>query len=352
VGCIQARILLDKFGSASAIFQAKRSQLEHTEGIGTVRAEQIKKFSAHADVENEISFIEKFNIHPLFITNEHYPKRLLNCYDPPILLYAKGPASLNTGRMIAVVGTRNPTEYGNQLAEDLIHSIAPFEPTIISGLAFGIDAMAHRLSLKKNIPTIAVLAHGLTHIYPHQHRNLARQIIDEGGGLLTEFLSTQKPDKHHFPSRNRIVAGLCDAVIILESGIKGGSMVTAALAAGYNRDIYCFPGRIHDSKSMGCNKLIQQQQAQMLTCPNDLIEALGWKNSSEKMPARQVTLPLDLSDPERQVLELLHQKEVVTIDELSNWFKGSIPALSEIVLNLEMQGLIRSLPGKKFCCCQ
>lgn len=351
MGCIQSRILLDKFGSASTIFQAKRSQLEHTEGIGTIRAEQIKKFSAHAAVEKEIHFIEKFNIRPLFITDAHYPKRLLNCYDPPILLYAKGPASLNTGRMLAIVGTRNPTEYGNQLTEALIDTIAPFEPTIISGLAFGIDAIAHRLSLKKNIPTVAVLAHGLTHIYPHQHRNLARQIIDEGGCLLTEFLSSQKPDKHHFPSRNRIVAGLCDAVIIIESGIKGGSMVTASLAAGYHRDIYSFPGRIHDSKSMGCNKLIQQQQAQMLSSPNDLIEALGWKESVEKMHTRQATLPLDLNEQERQVIAILHQKEVVTIDELFNWFKGSIPALSEIVLSLEMRGLIRSLPGKKFSCC-
>ena len=342
---------MDKFGSASGIFNAKRSQLEHTEGIGTIRAEQIRKFSAHAEVEQEITFLEKFNIRPLFITDDHYPKRLLNCYDPPILLYAKGPASLNTARMLAVVGTRNPTEYGNRLAEDMIDAIAPFEPTIVSGLAFGIDALAHRWSLKKNIPTLAVLAHGLSHIYPHQHRNLARQIIDEGGALLTEFLSSQKPDKHHFPSRNRIVAGLCDAVVILESGIKGGSMVTAALAAGYNRDIYSFPGRIHDSKSMGCNKLIQQQQAQMLSCPNDLIDALGWKNDPGKKQARQAALPLEVSDRERQVIELLQQKDAMTIDELSHCFKGSVPALSEILLTLEMQGLIRSLPGKKFSCC-
>lgn len=350
IGCIHARSLLEKFGSAKDIFLAKRSLLEHTEGIGSVRAEQIKKFKDFHTAGEEIRFLQKYHIRPLFITDANYPRRLLNCYDPPILLYQKGTADLDAQRMIAIVGTRNPSDYGLSLTESLLQSLSDHHPTIVSGLAFGIDAAAHRQSLKLQLPTLGVLAHGLKHLYPGQHRSLARQIIDAGGGLLTEFRSSEKPSKHHFPSRNRIVAGLCDAVVIIESGIKGGSMVTASLAAGYHRDVFTFPGKVTDTKSTGCNWLIQQQQAQLLSGAQDLIEAMGWKKVMGQQRLLQTQLLLNLPEEERLLAEHIRDRGMVSIDELVMHHKSPASEMAALLLSLELQGIIKSLPGKRFTC--
>ena len=258
IGCVQARLLLEKFGNAKAIFEARRSHLEHTEGIGSKRAAQIKKFTDFTAAEKELAFIHRYKIKPLFLTDSGYPQRLLSCYDPPTLLYVKGSINLNAPKIVAVVGTRTPSEQGGRVAEMLIQGLAAAEVTIVSGLARGIDAAAHRLALKYQTPTLGVLAHGLDYLYPHEHRSLAKQMLEQGGGLLTEFPSQHKPDKHHFPNRNRIVAGLSDALIVIESGCKGGSMLTAALANGYHKEVFAVPGRISDPKSAGCLLLIQQ----------------------------------------------------------------------------------------------
>lgn len=349
IGTVQARILVEKFGSASAIFEARRSSLEQTEGIGSVRAAQIRGFRDFSVAETEAAFLEKYRIQALFLTDAGYPSRLLHCYDPPTLLFYKGSANLNADRTLAIIGTRNNSEYGKQLTEKLIAELQPCNITIISGLAFGIDAIAHRQALVQQLPTVGVLAHGLDHIYPLQHQPLARQMVKEGGGLLSEFCSFEGPDKHHFPVRNRIVAGLSDAVLVVESGAKGGSMVTAELALGYNKEVFCFPGRTTDTGSAGCNQLIREQKAQLITRATDLIDAMGW-NSTKNQAPKPVQLPIHLSTTETALLSLLQQKDQTHLDELLATVPFGAGETAAALLSLEMQGLVKALPGKQFRC--
>lgn len=351
VGCVQARLLIEKFGEAVAIFKAPQAQLEKTEGIGTIRAKSIKAFSAFADVEKEIQFIEKYKIQPLFISDKNYPQRLLNCYDPPTLLYYRGEADLNCAKIVALIGTRNHTEYGKQVAETLVRELASQKILIVSGLAFGIDSIAHKASLKNNLPTVGVLAHGLDTIYPSQHGALAKDIIKQKGGLLTEFGSKTQPDKHNFPTRNRIVAGMSDAVIVIESGIKGGSMVTAELANGYNKDVFAFPGRITDQKSIGCNYLIKNNKAMLLTDAAELIQIMGWEEQKKSIIKKQKELFIQLSADEIIITDLLKMQESVSIDELNIKSGLSSSAVAAAILNLELQNVVQSLPGKMYSLC-
>jgi DNA processing protein len=239
IGCVHAKILVKEFGSAENIFKSKLQQLEKIEGIGAIRAKSIKTFADFSKAEEEIKFIEKYKIKPLFINDKNYPQRLVNCYDSPTLLFYRGDADLNSSKIIAVIGTRNHTDYGKQVTEKLVKELAAQKILVISDMAFGIDALAHKTALKNNLLTVGVLAHGLDQIYPPEHSHLAKEMLKQGGGLLTEFRSKTKPDKHNFPTRNRIVAGMSDATIVIETGIKGGSMITAELANGYNKDHYC-----------------------------------------------------------------------------------------------------------------
>ena len=264
IGDVHAKILATHFGDASSIFNAKKKELESIEGIGTVRASAIKSFNNFASCEKEMEFIEQYKITPLFITDKDYPKRLLNCYDSPALLFYKGNTDLNISKIISVVGTRNNNDYGKAACEKLIDDLSNENILIVSGLAFGIDTIAHKTAVKNNLPTIGVLAHGLDRIYPPQNKTLAKQMV-ENGGLLTEFLSNTIPDKQNFPKRNRIVAGMCDAVIVIESSKKGGSLITAELGNSYNKDVFAIPGRIYDSKSEGCNYLIKNNKASLIT---------------------------------------------------------------------------------------
>ena len=276
IGPVQAKILLQHY-SPEEIFRAKRTSLEKLEGIGGVRANNIKAFDNFSIAEEEIAFIEKYKITPLFISDENYPQRLLNCYDSPTLLYYRGEADLNSSKIISVIGTRSNTDYGKQMTELLIKELAPFSIVVVSGLAYGIDAIAHKSAIKNNLPTIGVLAHGLDQIYPLQHAGLAKEMAKNSGGILTEFRSNTKPDKHNFPIRNRIVAGMSDATIVVETGLKGGSIITAELANGYNKDVFAVPGKVTDSKSAGCNHLIKSNKAVLLTDAADLIAYMGWK---------------------------------------------------------------------------
>ena len=276
IGPVQAKILVDHFGDATAIFKAKKSTLESLEGIGGIRARSIASFSDFKKAEEELAFIEQYKITPLFLTDTAYPRRLVNCYDPPTLLYYRGKADLNASKIIAVVGTRSKTDYGRQLTEKLLAELEDQQVVVVSGLALGIDAVAHKTALKHSIPTVAVVAHGLDKIYPIEHTLLAKDIIKADGGLLTEFRSNTKPDKHNFPSRNRVVAGMSDAIIVIETDTRGGSMITAELANGYNKDVFAFPGRTTDTKSAGCNHLIKNNKAILLTGAQDIIDMLGW----------------------------------------------------------------------------
>jgi DNA processing protein len=347
IGPVQAKILSGHFGNAASIFNAKISQLRSIEGIGEIRASSIKKFSGFKEAEEEIRFIEKFGISPLFITDKAYPQRLLNCYDSPIVLYYKGSADLNASKIIAVIGTRNHTEYGKQVTEKLIRELAQRDITVVSGLAYGIDAIAHKTALKNNLPTIGVLAHGLNQVYPPQHTLLAKEMLTNGG-LLTEFRSSINPDKHNFPTRNRIVAGMTDAVIVVETGVKGGSLITAELANGYNKDVFAFPGKISDAKSAGCNALIHHNKAVLLTDAQQLLDIMGWEEKRKQPLTGQQRLFIELSPEEKIIMEILSENETLHIDEINIRSGLSSSTIAATILNLELQHLIVSLPGKRY----
>ena len=348
IGCVQARLLVERLGSAEAIFCAKGHQLEKIEGIGTIRAKSIKAFTAFHQAEKEIIFIEKYKIRPLFLTDQEYPQRLLNCYDPPTMLYYRGNAPLNSSKIVAIIGTRSNTDYGRQLTESLVNDLVSQQVLIVSGLAFGIDVIAHKTALKNKLPTVGVLAHGLDNIYPFQHSTLAKEIIKQDGGLLTEFRSATKPDKHNFPTRNRIVAGMSDAIIIIESGNKGGSMVTAELGNGYNKDVFAFPGKISDSKSAGCNFLIKNNKAILLTDADQLVQAMGWEENKKTTSKKQKELFIQLSPDEKIITDILREKEQTHIDELNLRSGLSSSSVASAILTLELQLVIQCMPGKMY----
>jgi DNA processing protein len=254
---------------------------------------------------------------------------------------------LNFSKSVAIVGTRNNSNYGKHVTEKFIQDITSPSPTIISGLAFGIDTIAHRTALKQGLNTVAVLAHGLDTIYPPGNNALAKSIISNGA-LVTEFISGTAPDKHNFPSRNRIVAGLSDATVLIETGIKGGSMITADLASGYNRDVFAFPGKITDKKSEGCNYLIQQNKAILYTSPDNFLQTMGWENSNDPRNPIQPEMFVDISEQEKMILEIIRRKESVHIDELLMEFSFNSSILSSLLLSLEMKNLVSCLPGRKY----
>jgi DNA processing protein len=348
IGWVQAKILAQHFGEAEKIFKAKQSTLEKIDGIGTVRANSIKSFTDFSKAEQEIKFIEKFKITPLFLTNKNYPQRLLNCYDSPTLLFYKGACDLNAPKIISIVGTRTHTDYSKKITDKLIEELSAQSVLIISGMAYGVDAIAHKAAVKYNLSTVGVLAHGLDQIYPPDHSNLAKEMLKNGGGLLTEFRSKTKPDKHNFPTRNRIVAGMSDATIVIESGLKGGSMVTAELANGYNKDVFAFPGKVTDNKSAGCNYLIRSNKAMLLTDAQELIEAMGWEAKRPKEKKSQKEIFIELSKEEKIIVDILNEKETVHIDELNLRSGLSSSAIAAAILNLELQNVVDGLPGKMY----
>lgn len=345
---MHARVLVDQYGEAEKIFKSPLSLLEQIDGIGTARAKSIKSFSAFKQCEKEIHFIEKHKIQPLFIKDPDYPRRLLNCYDPPTLLFYRGSADLNMKKTVSIIGTRSYSEYGRQLTEQMIEALTEQKILVISGLAFGIDALAHKASIKNQIPTVGVLAHGLDTLYPMQHSTLAKDMIRSGGGVLTEFPSNTKPDRHNFPTRNRIVAGMSDATIVIESGHKGGSMLTAELANGYNKDVFAFPGRIYDPKSCGCNQLIKNNKAVLLTDPSDLLSLMGWNEQSAPKRLYQRELFHTLTETEQKIVTILSDKDILEIDEINQLCGCSVSSVSASLLNMELHNIIESLPGKRF----
>src|SRR4028119_764803 len=314
IGPVQAKILTEHFGNAENIFKAAKKELENIEGVGEVRAKGIKMFDNFLPAEKEIEFVEKYKIQTLFLTDENYPKRLLNCYDSPTVLYYRGNADLNCSKIINIIGTRNNTDYGRLVTEQLVNDLQNLQVLIVSGLAYGIDAIAHKAAMQNNLPTIGVLAHGLDTIYPAAHASLAKQMLNTGG-LLTEFKKETPPDKHNFPRRNRIVAGMADATIVVETAVKGGSMITAELANGYSRDVFAFPGKITDNKSAGCNHLIKNNKAVLLTDAAHLVEMLGW-NTKKAKPKKQKELFISLTSDEQVLVEVLKAKDTVHIDEI------------------------------------
>lgn len=349
IGWVQAKILAQHFGEAEKIFKAKLSTLEKIEGIGIIRAGSIKSFHDFSNAEEEVKFIEKFRIKPLFISDKEYPQRLLNCYDSPTLLFYKGSADLNATKILSIIGTRTHTDYSKKMTDKLIEELSVQNILIVSGMAYGVDAIAHKAAVKNNLPTVGVLGHGLDQIYPPDHSNLAKDMVKNGGGLLTEFRSRTNPDKHNFPTRNRIVAGMSDATIVIESGIKGGSMVTSELANGYNKDVFAFPGKVTDNKSAGCNYLIKSNKAMLLTDAQQLLEIMGWEEKKQKTKTKsQKEIFIELNKNEKIIVDLLNENETIHIDEINLRSGLSSSAIAAAILNLELQNVVNGLPGKLY----
>lgn len=345
IGCIYAKLLLQHL-DIEEIFSAKKSTLQKIEGLGEVRVNSIKNFKEFATAEKEIEFIEKYKIKPLFITDEEYPQRLINCYDSPTMLYYRGTSNLNTAKIIAIVGSRSHTDYGKAITEKLMQDLAGSEIVVISGLAYGIDAISHKAALKNSLETVGVLAHGLDKVYPAENTAMAKEMI-RNGGLLTEFRTKTRPDRHNFPSRNRIVAGMSDATIVVETDIKGGSIITAELANGYNKDVFAFPGKTTDKKSTGCNFLIKNNKAILLTDAQQLLETMGWQEQ-KKIKRSTKELFIELTPHEKIIIDMLNTKDLVAIDEINLQSGLSSSAIAAAILNLEMQNIIQALPGKMY----
>ncbi|MGH2644065.1 MAG: DNA-processing protein DprA, partial [Chitinophagaceae bacterium] len=316
-------------------------------GIGTIRAREIKQFKNFGRVEEELNFIEKHGIKVLFYQEKEYPKRLKNCYDCPLVLYYAGNADLNTSRILSVVGTRHYTDYGKDICENIIGDFSKENVLIVSGLAYGIDVIAHKKALKEGLKTIGVVAHGLDRIYPPLHEGIARQMIEQGG-LLTEYLSKTLPDKQNFPMRNRIVAGVADATLVIETGIKGGSNITIELANDYNRDVFAVPGKVGDKKSEGCNYLIRKNKAALITSAKDIMEMMGWEEHLKDNKPIKKELFIELSEKEQNVVNLLTGVKMMHVDEIHLQSRLSSSETAAAILNLELQGVIKSLPGKLY----
>ena len=354
IGPVYTRRLLHHFGTPSAIFHASISTLEKVFTLGSKRANDIAGFTGFPALEKELAFIEKYSIRPLFITDRDYPQRLLRCPDAPILLFFKGPADLNASKIIAIIGTRSPSEYGRQATERLIRDIASIPGVlIISGLAYGIDAIAHQAALQYQLPTVGVLGHGLDQLYPREHTRLAKNMLREGG-LLTKFTIGTKPDTYNFPIRNRIVAGMSDAVIVTETRTRGGSLLTAENALVYHRKVFAVPGRINDERSSGCNALIREGKARLLAGVADLQEHMGLEQPTPSIVQQGSLFSSErserpgLSDNERTLLQLFDQKKTLTLRDIHSTIRQDHDVLSVTLLNLELLGHISSLPGKTF----
>lgn len=349
IGDINAKALLAYCGSASEVFKQKKSSLQKIPGIGVYLASSVVNGKdVFKRAEKEIKFIEKFKIRPLFFTDPDYPSRLKYCNDSPVMLYYKGSANLNAEKILAVVGTRRPSEYGRKITTDFINGLQGTDILVISGLAYGVDVLAHKTALENNLNTVGVLGHGLDRIYPQSHDKTARKMLMQGG-LLTDFMSETNPDAVNFPKRNRIVAGLCDAIVVVESKRTGGSLITATIASSYNKDVFAFPGRANDALAEGCNGLIKQNKAALIENTEDLLYAMQWQKKEEtKQKSKQIPLSINLSEEEKLILKLFSEKNLLHVDEICHTTCLPSSKVSAHLLQLEFSNLLKSRPGKLY----
>lgn len=346
VGDVNGKKLIAYCGGAEAVFKEKRSGLEKIPGIGKTTVKSIISNGVLSKAEDEIRYINKNNIQPLFYLDKNYPKRLQHCADSPMMLYFKGDTKFNDLRMVGVVGTRNASEYGKRMCEQLIEELAQDGVMIVSGLAYGIDTYAHRAALKFGLQTVGVLGHGLDRIYPDVNTNIAERMLQQGG-LLTEFLSGTSPDRENFPKRNRIVAGMIDALIVVESAKRGGALITADIANSYNRDVFAFPGRIGDQYSEGCNFLIRTNRAALIENAANLRYLMGWEKESPKRGI-QTKLFRAFTEEEQIVLSAFEGENECNIDALLMHTNLPSSKLAAVLLTLEFDGVLIALPGKRY----
>lgn len=345
VGDISAKKLLSHFGSVEAVFREPYGNLVKTPGIGPTLAQHICNRSYFSVAEKEAEFVTRHGIKTFFYLDGNYPYRLKQCEDSPVVFFYKGNADLNANKLLSVVGTRNATPRGKELCNKIIETLAERHPDliIVSGLAYGIDIEAHKAALANNLPTVGVLGHGLKTLYPSVHISIAKKMA-ESGGLLTDFISDGQPERTNFVKRNRIIAGLSDATLVVESGIKGGALITADIANSYNRDVLALPGRPDDKWSAGCNNLIKTNKAALVECAADIEYFLGWESKKNKQPV-QKSLFAELDDSEKIIFELISKEGEMTIDAICRSCGIPVHRLSAQLLQMEFKGAIKCMPG-------
>lgn len=346
IGSKRARILINHFNDLDQFFSEKRLNIAKIKGFSLQNISFELRTQALIEADKIAESIWKIGGSTVFITDENYPRRLKTCDDAPLLLYYKGNIDWNPEKTIAVVGTRHATDYGKMLTHELIENLGPHQPTIVSGMAYGIDILAHRFALKNKLPTWGVLGHGIDMIYPTIHKKTSDLMLDQGG-LISEFYPGVQPKPDHFPMRNRIVAGLADATIVVESGATGGSLITAQLANDYNRDVFSFPGDVSRPYSKGCLKLIQENKAHLVTCAADVIKLLGWEKATAKAPVQR-QLFQDINPKEEKIIAVLKEKAALTVDSLCFLMELSQSELANDLLQLEFKGLVRTMPGRRY----
>jgi DNA processing protein len=344
VGDVLGKKLVAYCGGVEAVFKQKKAALEKIPGIGNKLVNAILSQNILSRAEEEIAFIEKNDITPLFYLQKKYPARLKNCIDSPIMLYYKGNADFNVPKVVSIVGTRKITDYGKEMCEKIIKGLTSQGLLVISGLAYGVDTCAHRTSLENNLKTVGVLGHGLDRIYPYLNKSLAEKMMDHGG-LITEFMSKTIPDRENFPKRNRIIAGMSDATLVVEAAKRGGALITAEIANSYNRDVFSVPGRIGDTWSEGCNFLIKTNKANLVQSAQDILYIMGWQSSPNLKPKIQRELFIELSPDEEIIVDILRMEDSMGIDDICLKSKLQMSKVSSTLLNLEFQGLVRVLPG-------
>ena len=349
IGPVTAKKLIAYSGSIEGVFKQSRKSLLKIPGIGERLSKNILEKSILDRAEKEKEFIKEFKIKSFFYLDKDYPERLKHCEDAPVMIFQKGKGDLNSSKAISIVGTRNATQTGKEICNKFVEDVSKKHPDtiIISGLAYGIDITAHKAALKNGLKTAAVLGHGLKTLYPSAHRQVAKKIIEQGA-LVTDFLSHELPERNNFVKRNRIIAGLSDATIVVESGLKGGALITADIANSYNRDVFAFPGRIHDPYSKGCNRLIISHKAALIESVEDLEYIMGWEAKEQKSTGVQKELFIDLEENEKKVVDLLSKHKDLTLDQISLKLNSPVSQVSSQLLGLEFKGLVKSLPGKLY----
>tara|TARA_R110002050_G_scaffold15706_3_gene48101 strand:- start:47439 stop:48542 length:1104 start_codon:yes stop_codon:yes gene_type:complete len=347
VGDVTAKKLIAHCGNANAIFEDKVQHLLKIDGIGSFTLKNLHDKQYLEEAKKEVEFIKKENIKVSYFMDSSYPAYLKHCIDGPIVLFHKGNIALENRKIIGIVGTRNITSYGTAFCEKLIEDLAPLNPIIVSGFAYGVDICIQKAAIKHSLQTIGCLAHGLNQIYPKVHAKYVSE-VEKNGGFYTEFWSTSNPERENFLKRNRIIAGMSEATIVVESAEKGGSLVTADIAHSYNRDVFAVPGRTEDKYSIGCNNLIKQQKAHMITSAADLIYLLGWEIEDKKVQPIQKQLFITLDDTEQAIYSYLQTNGKQLLDTIALECSLPIFKVSSTLLHMEMKGVIRPLPGKLF----
>lgn len=348
IGSVTAKNLISYCGGVQEVFAKNKNQLEKIAGIGSVTAARIANHVVFEKAETEMAFIEKYQIKAIPYTHKDFPKRLQHCHDAPLLLFQKGELDLNHPKIISIVGTRKATHYGKLFVEQLVEALKNLDVMIVSGMALGIDGQSHKMAIENKLPTVGVLGHPLNTIYPHTHKKLAVDLLKGKGALLSEYHSQTKMVPGNFPKRNRIIAGMSDATIVVESDIKGGSIITANIANSYNRDVFALPGRYKDKYSSGCNFLIKTHKAHIIENAKDLLYITGWETDKEKPKKIQKELMIDLSRDEQKIVDVLKQIDSMQTDQMLVHTKMTGSKLATVLLELELKGIIQSLPGNSF----